>query len=821
MIYQKILHFLKKQVIPVIFLLILIFTAMVFFIWKNIELEQDVTKLTSDKSSQLTILKDTGFLDRILIDISLDDADHLNENPDRPNQTKLMEITDRIALYLEKSQLFSKIQYKMNMSDFARFSQLVADKGFSYIHHEDFDWDSLNKEDVIKSNLTKIKFRLLSFDSLGTKSILTSDPFGLTARALSKVFKQTITYKANYKNGYIFSRDNKHILIICKLAGKAFDLKSGRQIKALATDISQKFSPAIIKVLGGPVYTYYSARLIMNDTTFISICSLLGIIVLFLFSFKNIKILIFCLLSIGTGFIAGIFTITSVYKSIHGITLVFGTMLIGIGIDYSVHYFVGLFYKKDPIQTITSIFRSLLFGYLTTVAIVIVFLFSNFRFFKEIAIFFFAGISTCFLFSVLFLPLFFTFADSPKYLSEKAKTGPFISYSYLLLQKLTNHLLQKKHLLFIILFCVLILTVSGFAAFKTKFDSDIRNLNYRQKDLIKLESEFIDRYGDISASNLVIIKTKDLDKALYFNDQVYRIFSWAQNQGLIDSFFNIHRFLPSEQFQIANMQKIASYPWNNIQKKVETISSQMGFKKNTYNPFFQKISNIRNNKYHTLHLDDLQQTPINELINDFILVEQDSVIIISYFRSKEEIKDLKPLIDRIDKIDPENSRVQFINQVHLINNIMNDLIKEIRWLTIITLLVIAIILYFHYFHFLHCLLALLPTIAGLVITLGVLALLNIKLNIMSIFSLVFIIGIGLDYGIFMLDSYLKKEADRHTAIAVLIAAITTFFTFGILILSKNNALSAIGLTLFSGIVSSMLFAVFIIPILVTFTRKRK
>ena len=65
-----------------------------------------------------------------------------------------------------------------------------------------------------------------------------------------------------------------------------------------------------------------------------------------------------------------------------------------------------------------------------------------------------------------------------------------------------------------------------------------------------------------------------------------------------------------------------------------------------------------------------------------------------------------------------------------------------------------------------------------------------------------ILGIGVDYTIFFMEG---RQASV-TGLAVLLSALTTLMSFGLLYLSNNPALEAVGLTVSLGIAFSLLLS---------------
>ena len=91
----------------------------------------------------------------------------------------------------------------------------------------------------------------------------------------------------------------------------------------------------------------------------------------------------------------------------------------------------------------------------------------------------------------------------------------------------------------------------------------------------------------------------------------------------------------------------------------------------------------------------------------------------------------------------------------------------------------------------------LPTAVATVGTLALLALFGQPLQLFNVLALALLLGIGIDYGIFLLE---RETADAGAAwLAVVLGAASTWLSFGLLALSSTPALRSFGLTLLFGI----------------------
>jgi len=108
-----------------------------------------------------------------------------------------------------------------------------------------------------------------------------------------------------------------------------------------------------------------------------------------------------------------------------------------------------------------------------------------------------------------------------------------------------------------------------------------------------------------------------------------------------------------------------------------------------------------------------------------------------------------------------------------------------------------------------------PTAVATLGTLALLALFGQPLQLFNVLALALLLGIGIDYGIFLLE---RENADAGSAwLAVVLGAASTWLSFGLLALSSTPALRSFGLTLLFGILLVWFAAPFYRPRRVTAT----
>lgn len=134
-----------------------------------------------------------------------------------------------------------------------------------------------------------------------------------------------------------------------------------------------------IYLTGTPVHSYYASKKSNIEINIICIISTLALAALCRFYFRSFKVVIPVAFSILFGFLFGYSAAALIFKKLHVLTFVFSTSLIGISLDYSLHYFLTGNDKEFK--------KSLTASMLTTACAFWGLLFSNIEVLRQIGIF--------------------------------------------------------------------------------------------------------------------------------------------------------------------------------------------------------------------------------------------------------------------------------------------------------------------------------------------------------------------------------------------------------------------------------------------------
>lgn len=292
------------------------------------------------------------------------------------------------------------------------------------IDREYFETDDTNLSNLFKlylsapSNFLSAKTKKLlksgEYDEIYQKSLeKLYNPAGISLTDFEKdpfmlfddfVLSQNGYFQSvSYQNGKYYDFMNLKIKTKDGLSPELSNRKIKKIIK-LQHKLSDKNSK--IYLAGNPVHSYYTSISSIWNINIICIFSVLLICFLTYFYFKNLKILIPVFAGISFGMLTGYCATRLIFSNFQIITMVFSTMLIGIGIDYSYHYFFTKYHGHNFNKNLT-------YSLLTTIIPFALLYLTGIELLRQISVFSVFGLCAIYWF-VLYMYPNFEFAEPKK-----------------------------------------------------------------------------------------------------------------------------------------------------------------------------------------------------------------------------------------------------------------------------------------------------------------------------------------------------------------------------------------------------------------------
>lgn len=402
--------------------------------------------------------------------------------------------------------------------------------------------------------------------------------------------KSTITTELRIKNDKGLSPDeiNNEISNLIKIQNK----------------LSDKNSP--IFIAGSPMHSYYTSKNAKIFINIISILSLIFICCLTHFYFKSIKIILPVIISVSFGILAGFCSVKLMFESFQVVTLVFSTALIGLGIDYSFHYF---FNKTDSKNFIKKLSLSLF----TTVLPFFALYLSGIELLKQISVFTVSGLIAIYCFVLLFYPYF-------NILSAK------------------NTIKINKKILSIFLCIISIISFLGYL--KLNFNDSLSSLYIPSKKLLEAEKVYEYSTGKENLKMQIIsINGDNIEKILEQEENISE-----KLKKLNIDYISTSKFFPSLKKQKENINLIKELYKNNLNKLSDILTKE-------------QINNLINKNFEPVsapYINEFMQNENTSLMYVFsdktLEIENNNVKIINIKKSIENC--LKEYRTKLIKIIP-------------------------------------------------------------------------------------------------------------------------------------------------------------------------
>jgi predicted exporter len=585
-------------------------------------------------------------------------------------------------------------------------------------------------------------------------------------------------------DGRFVTKDGKHGVLF--MASKESPFKGQaplvEAIEAAFAEIRTSH-PAVKSIEQSSVHRFAvrSERSITADVSRISTLSTIGVLLLFLLLFRSLRYVILTLVPMATGIFASIIACWIGFPAIHGITLAFGSSMIGVCVDYGVHLLNHHALSEkgtSPVDSLRRVWPGMLLGAATTAAGLAAMLWTTFPGIREIAVFGVVGVIASLITTRLVLPAFMPIDREPVLLHKRMAEA---------LGRALDAVLARKR--WILLGWVPVLAIAAFGYPRLRWNDQLSALNHLDPELLAEDVRVRARVSRMEAGQIVAVIGADEQEALEKNDRVHRV---LEDGKKVAQFRSIHSFLWSEKLQRENWEQLRSAK---LETRLPQAFASEGFAADAFAPFAQSLSSTIT----PLTFADLEATPIGPLIEPFRGSIGDRVVLFTFVRGVQDPEALEKDLAAIDG-------AFFFDQHRFLAGAYGQYRQRTLELMGLGLVIVFLIVLVRYRRLRLTFAAFFPALLAAASTLGVLGLAGLEANLMHLVALLLVLSMGVDYGIFMVEHRSDPESRSATLLSIVIACLTTVLSFGALALSINPALRALGVSVFVGDVLSLLLA---------------
>jgi predicted exporter len=630
--------------------------------------------------------------------------------------------------------------------------------------------------DQLRERARQLKRRLASPGATLFEQSAVADPIGSFERVIER-FQRGEPQLAS-RGGQFVTLDERFAIVLLGLRNSAF--ASGPQA-GLLRDIDVAFervlagADATLEMSGANRFAVAIEQRMKGDIALIASVSFLGVASLFFLFVGSVR----GFLVVSVPPLAGILVATAaalvLFGRIDGLTMAFGASLMGIAIDYSNHLLIhhGLMPAGTaPRATLLHLRPSLVLGAATTVASLGGMAATAFPAFREMSFFAAVGVCVALLVTLYVLPdLLHGMPALPR--RARGVSARFVAL-YAGLERAPRPLL--------------------WVPLRIDWQDDISQLAELDPAMQAEDNRVRQRVGAPESGHFVIGLAADEREAVALNDAIAADLEPLVASGQLEGVRSLHSLLWSEELQQRNLDWLARQP--DLAARVESAFVAEGFRPGSFRPFEDALTGAGPAP---LTLADVRASPLGELVRPYSFPLDERVAVVSYLQGLKQPAALRGAV-------AHRADVHVLDQRTFITDIYGEFrATTLQQLGVGALLVFALLI-LRYREWRASLAAFLPSAVVALLVLGGFALAGVRTNLMHVMSLVMVMGMGVDYGVFLVDSARERGDVGATMLSLLMSCLTTSFVFGTLALSDQPALRAIGLTTGVGILLSYLLA---------------
>lgn len=547
--------------------------------------------------------------------------------------------------------------------------------------------------------------------------------------------------------------------------------------------------------LSGPGQFAVQARAtIQREAQRLSLISSVSIWLLLLWVYRSFRLLALGLIPVLSGTLAGIVMVSLVHGTVFGVTVGFGSALIGEAVDYAIYYFVQAGHQGvDPWRRV--FWPTIRLGVMTTVIGFGALLFSGFPGLAQLGLYALSGVLAAALVTRFVLP---------------SLTGPTLKVPAhgVWVGRWMALLGQAHRLRWAMLALAVAVSAYLWHSRHGLWDSNLSALSSVTPAEAAADARMRADLAAPDARYLVTVSAPDQESALRAAEAAGQRLDALVEEGVIGGYDSPARFLPSLALQ---RQRLASLPEAAVlRERLQQALADAPLSASRLDPFIADTEAAR--KAGPMTRADLDGSALALAVDSLLIHGQDG--------RWTAMLPLRPALDAPDAAIPAvrlsqalaGSGALFVDLKTEFESLYSTYMDEATRLALTGVLAIAVLLAvaLRSVRRLGRVLYALALAVGVVMVLLHLA--GVKLHLLHLVGLLLIVAVGSNYALFLDHPEGGAPLDPGTLQSMMVAVLTTAIGFGTLASSSVPVLKAVGITVGPGALLALLFsAVLVYP----------
>jgi len=575
--------------------------------------------------------------------------------------------------------------------------------------------------------------------------------------------------------------EDKHwVLVIAETRDAPFVTATQDAVMPVINGATEKARVMDAEVLSSGLLPHaaYAAKQAHREVATFGLVSLIGTILLLLFVHRSMRPVLMSAGSIALGLMAALVACHWIFGRVHLLTLVFGSSLIGVAADYSTYFLTDAFRvprRWNGRDAVRHVAPGVLLGLGTALTAYAVLMAAPFPGLRQIAVFSAVGLTVACGCVLCLFPMM------------RPPQAPDISPR---IEKILRALLPQPMRKGGLLILLLIVLVGVVGISRLTVVNDLHLMQATPPQLKESERRVRALMNNPTESQFFLVTGATDQDVLRHEEALLPKLDALQAQGVISSYAALTRALPSQKTQGENATLLlrTAYAPDGLLKRMLT---ELGYEPAQVS---EKLAEAQAGARARLTVQDWLASAASDSYRHLWLGNVSghfaTVITLGGIRDIAALRAVK------------QADVRLVDKVGDISTLLGRYQQITLWIVMLGYVAVLLLFSLRYGFCSALRVVLSPAIAS-VGTIGIFGLIGEPLNLFSTFSLLLVLGIGIDYAIFLREG---RVSPLSSMIAVLVCAATALLSFGMLAFSSTPFIHSFGLTLLIGITLAVVVA---------------
>lgn len=642
--------------------------------------------------------------------------------------------------------------------------------------------------EAVAARLRRVYLQLLKPEGSFMSGMFRRDPLGISRVVGEKLARLSsdFGYNVTVVDGHFLSPDERHAIVILETPVAVTDSAGSRRLLAYLAERVAGLPPSVgAEVICAHQHTVSNEKTVKRDIAVTCSVAAAAFLVLFFLSFRDPRVVVVFLVpafSLPPALVISGAALGGLATVIIGM----GSVVAGIVVDYSIHVYVAVMKRGRAAAGVLATVRPVTLGAVTTMAAFAAFFVSRVDGYRQLACIAILSILVSLLYAFLVLPVLVAGrVGSPR--------G----------SALVAHVCALGRSRLVLPLFLTAVALGAVMACRISLDSEMSRLDGTEASILKAEREFFTTWGRRGVGQaLVVVERSDYEDASRVAERIHEEYVRETGRRDLVSFCSIW---PSAGTRAENARRWNEF-WtrertDEIRGLLRTKGSPYGFSDEAFAPFFDGLGAEPADG-----AEPVGNALFEALKDRFVQSRGDRWLVTSFLPDEED------QVSAVARIARSHAGSIVISRRRLGAELSQTVSREVTAVSVAAALFIVVVTLVFLGNTRAACVALVPAATGVIWMLAVVVLSGHSLNIANLIAGVIVIGLCIDYGIFMTHAC-GRDLDAGTDVAVSLSAATTLIGAGALLFARHPALFSVGLTLSGGVFAGYLAAMIAVPAL--------